>query len=357
MARDRHTMNPYNLTKPLLFQLSPETAHALAHEGMKLVDGTPIESALARAFKVDDDRLSMSAFGCEFPNPIGVAAGFDKTAEAPGTLGALGFGHVEVGGVTAEPQEGNPRPRVFRLVEDEAIINRMGLNNPGAKVIGERLDNTDVSMPVGVNLAKTEDVPMDEAAADYRETYEQVAEGGDFFVINVSCPNSPGFRELQNRESLEDIFSTVKNAGAAPLLVKLSPDLPEPAVEETLELVEEYDLDGVIATNTTTDRPEALTSPDRVEEGGLSGRPIEEQATEMVRFVASRTDVPVVGVGGVFTAADAYRKIRAGASLVQIYTGFIYRGPTIARNVNRGLATLLERDGFDSVEDAVGADL
>lgn len=350
-------MNLYNIAKPLLFQLSPEIAHALAHGGMKLVDGTPIESALARAFVVEDDRLSTSVFECEFPNPIGVAAGFDKTAEAPGTLGALGFGHVEVGGVTAKAQDGNSRPRVFRLRKDEAIINRMGLNNPGADVIGDRLGRTDVSIPVGVNLAKTEDVPMDEAAADYRYTYEQTADGGDFFVINVSCPNSQGIRELQNRESLEDIFGTLKDAGASPLLVKLSPDLPEPAVEETLELVDEYDLDGVIATNTTTDRPETLKSPDRVEEGGLSGKPVEEQATEMVKFVARRTDVPVVGVGGVFTAADAYRKIRAGASLVQIYTGFIFRGPTIARNVNRGLATLLERDGFDSVEDAVGVDL
>jgi dihydroorotate dehydrogenase len=350
-------MTLYDIGKPLFFQLSPETAHWLVHSGLHAVDGTPMEPLLERAFVVEDDRLHVSAFGQEFPSPIGVAAGFDKTAQAPGALQALGFGHVEVGGVTADPQEGNPRPRVFRLVEDEAIINRMGLNNPGATVVGERLADTDVEHPVGVNLGKSEDVPLEDAAEDYRETYEAVAGGGDFYVVNISCPNSTGIRELQSRESMADIFGTLTDAGASPLLVKLSPDLPDPAVEDALELVAEYDLDGIVATNTTTDRPDSLASPNRVEEGGLSGKPIEDEATEMVRFVAERTDVPVIGVGGVFTAADAYRKIRAGASLVQIYTGFIYRGPTVARDINRGLVTLLERDGFESVEDAVGADL
>jgi dihydroorotate dehydrogenase len=269
----------------------------------------------------------------------------------------MGFGHVEVGGVTAEPQKGNPRPRVFRLVADQAIVNRMGLNNPGADAVGPRLAETDVPYPVGVNLGKSEGVSLEDAAEDYRYTYEQVAAGGDFFVVNVSCPNSPGFRELQNQEPMAEIFETLTEAGASPLLVKLSPDLSKGAIEDALELVAEYDLDGVVATNTTTDRPDTLSSPDRVEEGGLSGKPLEGQATELVRFVAERTDVPVIGVGGVFTAADAYRKIRAGASMVQVYTGFVYRGPTIARDINRGLLTLLERDGYDSVEDAVGADL
>ncbi|WP_158855305.1 quinone-dependent dihydroorotate dehydrogenase [Halorhabdus sp. CUG00001] len=350
-------MSVYDITKPLLFKLSPETAHSLAHRGLGVVEGTPLATLLERAFVVEDERLAVSAFGCDFPNPVGVAAGFDKTAEVPGALRSMGFGHVEVGGVTAQAQAGNARPRVFRLVEDRAIVNRMGLNNPGADDVGPRLAETDVAYPVGVNLGKSEGVPLDEAAKDYRYTYEQVATGGDFFVVNVSCPNSPGFRELQSREPMADIFETLTEAGASPLLVKLSPDLSEGAIEDALELVAEYDLDGVVATNTTTDRPDTLSSPDRVEEGGLSGKPLEGQATELVRFVAERTDVPVVGVGGVFTAADAYRKIRAGASMVQVYTGFVYRGPTIARDINRGLVTLLERDGFDSVEDAVGVDL
>ena len=350
-------MSLYERVRPLLFRLPPETAHSVAHTGMTMAEQTPLPRLLKRGFDVEDERLRVKAFGQEFPNPVGVAAGFDKNAEVPRTLRGLGFGHVEVGGVTAEPQSGNPRPRVFRLVEDGGIINRMGLNNEGADIVGKRLQSTDAGYPVGVNLAKNERTPAEEAPADYRYAYEQVADGGDFFVVNVSCPNSEGFRDLQNRDTLEAILDELRDAGANPLLVKLSPDLPEPALEETLELVAKYDLEGVIATNTSTERPDSLDSPSRVEEGGLSGRPIEETATETVRFVAERTDVPVIGVGGVFTAADAYQKIRAGASMVQLYTAFIFRGPTVAREINQGLATLLERDGFDSVSEAVGADL
>jgi dihydroorotate dehydrogenase len=246
---------------------------------------------------------------------------------------------------------------MFRLREDEAIINRMGLNNDGADVVGQRLADTDAPFPVGVNVAKSEHVGTDEAPEDYRYTYQRVAEGGDFFVVNVSCPNSQGFEELQNRDAMAAIFTELQDAGAAPLLVKLSPDLPDPAVEDALDLVTDLGLDGVVATNTTMDRPASLRSPNRVEQGGLSGKPIEGQSTSMVRFVAERVDVPVIGVGGVSTAEGAYRKIRAGASLVQLYTGLVYRGPAIARDINEGLLELLEDDGFDSVEDAIGADL
>ncbi|MFT4890035.1 MAG: dihydroorotate dehydrogenase [Halobacteriales archaeon] len=350
-------MRTYDVVRPLFFRLSPETAHRVVETGLTYAQGTPVERVLSRSLVVEDDRLRVDAFGRTFPNPIGVAAGFDKNATVPRSLAAIGFGHVEVGGVTAEPQSGNPKPRLFRLPEDEALVNRMGLNNAGADEIGRRLSATDVPVPVGVNLAKSERVSTENAPADYRRTYEQIADGGDFFVVNVSCPNAEDFRELQNRDAMAAIFGELIDAGAEPLLVKLSPDLPEPAVEDALEIVAELDLDGVVATNTTTTRPETLQNPNRVEEGGLSGRPIEERATRMVRFVAERTDVPVVGVGGVFTAEDAYRKIRAGASLVQLYTGLIYRGPTIAREINRGLLQRLERDGFATVEDAVGADL
>ena len=347
----------YDFAKPLLFRLPAETAHGLGHRTLSLVDETPLTAPLAAHYTVEDDRLRVEAFGQTFDNPVGVAAGFDKNAEIPGAIAALGFGHVEVGGVTAEPQTGNQRPRMFRLREDEAIVNRMGLNNDGADVVGERLAATDVDVPVGVNIAKTETVASEDAPADYRYTYEQVAEGGDFFVVNVSCPNSEGFRELQNRDSMAAILGELKDAGAAPLLVKLSPDLPEPAIEDALEIVADLDLDGVVATNTTTDRPDTLRSPHRAETGGLSGRPIEDRATEMVEFVARRTEVPVVGVGGVASAEDAYRKIRAGASLVQLYTGLIYEGPGLARDINRGLLDLLDRDGFETIEDAVGAGL
>ncbi|MBX0286471.1 quinone-dependent dihydroorotate dehydrogenase [Haloarcula salinisoli] len=350
-------MRPYDIAKPVLFSLPAETAHSAVHGLLEAAQGTPIAAAMADRYTVSDDRLAASAFGQSFDNPVGVAAGFDKNATVPNALGAMGFGFAEVGGVTAEPQAGNARPRMFRLREDDGIINRMGLNNEGAAAVGERLAKTDAPFPLGVNIAKSEHVGTSGAPADYRETYEHVAEGGDFFVVNVSCPNSQGFEELQNRDAMTAIFAELQDAGAAPLLVKLSPDLPEPAVEDTLDLVTELDLDGVVATNTTTERPEGLRSPNASETGGLSGKPIEDRATDMVQFVAERVDVPVVGVGGVASAEGAYQKIRAGASLVQLYTGLVYEGPSLARDINEGLLDLLERDGFDSVEDAVGADL
>jgi dihydroorotate dehydrogenase len=349
-------MNAYDIARPILFRLPAETAHGLVHRGLELAQGTPVTAALDRRYRVDDDRLAVDAFDRHFPNPVGVAAGFDKNAEIPSALAALGFGFVEVGGVTAVPQEGNPRPRMFRLREDEAIVNRMGLNNDGAEVIGRRLAATDAPVPVGVNIAKSEHVEEAEAPDDYRTTYEHVAAGGDFFVVNVSCPNSQGFEELQNEESITAILSALQDAGASPLLVKLSPDLPEPAAADALSVVDDLDLDGVVATNTSTERPASLRSPKAAEEGGLSGKPIASTATGMVRFAAERVDVPIVGVGGVSTAEGAYRKIRAGASLVQLYTGLVYRGPSIAREINRGLLELLERDGFESVEDVVGVD-
>ena len=349
-------MDVYDTARPLLFSLPAETAHRAVHGLLRVAQATPLRRALAARYTVDDDRLRTEAFGQSFPNPVGVAAGFDKNAHLPPALRALGFGSVEVGGVTARPQTGNPRPRMFRLREDEALVNRMGLNNDGAAAVGDRLADLDVKVPVGVNIAKSETVSREHAPADYRETYEQVT-GGDFFVVNVSCPNSQGFEELQNRAAMADIFAELTDAGASPLLVKLSPDLPDPAVADALELVEEFNLDGVVAVNTTTDRPDSLQSPNRAEWGGLSGKPLEAPATRMVRFVAERVDVPVVGVGGVATAEDAYEKVRAGASVVQLYTGLVYKGPGIARDINRGLLERLERDGFDSIEEAVGADL
>ena len=350
-------MSLYDAVKPVLFRLPAETAHGATKRLLWTLQATPASDGLAARYRVEDDRLRTAAFGLEFPNPVGVAAGFDKNAEVPGALAALGFGHVEVGGVTARGQPGNPRPRLFRLPEDRALINRMGFNNHGADAVGPRLAAADVDVPVGVNIGKSKATPLAEAAEDYRYTYERTAAGGDYFVVNVSSPNTPGLRELQGREHLETIVGALADAGARPLLVKLSPDLAAPAIEEAVAVVEEYDLDGVVATNTTTDRPETLRSSNRAETGGLSGAPIEDRATRTVRFVAERTDVPVVGVGGVASAAGAYAKLRAGASLVQLYTGLVYQGPGIAREINRGLLDLLDRDGFDSVADAVGADL
>jgi dihydroorotate dehydrogenase len=350
-------MNGYDLLKPALFALPPETAHRATHRLLRYAQHTPVEGLLRDRYVVGDDRLHTEAFGLEFDNPVGVAAGFDKNAELPSVLTALGFSHVEVGGVTAERQPGNPRPRLFRLPEDGALINRMGFNNEGADRIGARLDAADLpDAPVGINIGKSKSTPLAEAADDYRYTYQRVADAGDYFVVNVSSPNTPGLRELQNRESLERILGGLVDAGADPLLVKLSPDLAAPAIDEALAVVEDLDLAGVVATNTTVERPSGLRSPSRAERGGLSGKPIEERATGTIEFIAERTDVPVVGVGGITDAAGAYRKIRAGASVVQLYTGLVYEGPSLARDINRGLLELLDRDGFESVADAVGAD-
>jgi dihydroorotate dehydrogenase len=347
----------YEAVKPLLFALPAETAHETVSGLLRLVQDTPLEGYLARHYAVEDARLHTEAFGLSFPNPVGVAAGFDKNARVPRALAALGFGHVEVGGVTAEPQPGNPRPRLFRLPEDRALVNRMGFNNEGADAVGARLADLDLSVPLGVNVGKSKTTPLEEAETDYRYTYERVADSADYVVVNVSSPNTPGLRSLQRRDRLESILGTLRDAGADTLLVKLSPDLPDPAVEEALAVVDDLALEGVVATNTTTERPPTLGSTNRAETGGLSGKPIEGRATELVRFVAERTDVPVIGVGGVSDAEGAYAKIRAGANLVQLYTGLVYEGPGIARDINRGLLDLLDRDGFGTVEEAVGADL
>ncbi|MFH5800393.1 quinone-dependent dihydroorotate dehydrogenase [Haladaptatus sp. CMAA 1911] len=351
-------MNGYDVVRPLLFQLPTERAHGTVHTLLKTIQGTPIERLLGGYYRVADPRLTVDAFGQSFPNPVGVAAGFDKNAEIPHALASLGFGHVEIGGVTAEAQPGNPKPRMFRLREDEAIINRMGFNNHGADRIGARMATQSLpDVPVGANIGKSKTTPLETAEEDYLYSYERVSAHADYFVVNVSSPNTPGLRELQNRENLERILTTLQDAGASPLLVKLSPDLPEGAITDALDLVTELGLDGIIATNTSTERPNSLRSRYRDEEGGLSGMPIRGRATEMIRFAAERVDVPIVGVGGVFTAEDAYRKIRAGAHVVQLYTGLVYRGPSIARDINEGLLSLLDRDGYDDVEEAVGADI
>lgn len=351
-------MSLYERLRPALFRLPAETAHSLARTALSAGQRRPVANRLRDRYLIEDERLAVAVLDQRFPNPVGVAAGFDKNGRFPLALASLGFGHVEIGGVTADPQSGNPRPRMFRLPEDEAIINRMGFNNDGADRIGERLAHGPLpDVPLGINIGKSKATPPERAPEDYRYTYRRVADHGDFFVVNVSSPNTPGLRDLQREEGLRAILRELREAGADPLLVKLSPDLTPGAIEDAIGVVEALGLEGIVATNTSTDRPETLRGRHRTEEGGLSGRPIEPRSTEAVRFIAERTDVPIVGVGGVFTASDAYRKIRAGASLIQLYTGLVYRGPSIAREINKGLLALLERDGFDSVEDAVGADL
>ncbi|MFW6449081.1 MAG: quinone-dependent dihydroorotate dehydrogenase [Halobacteriota archaeon] len=348
----------WRVLRSLLFRLSPERSHELVMGGLSRVQGTALEDRLAERYCVDDGRLEVEAFGLRFDNPLGLAAGFDKNARAPNALASLGFGHVEVGAITADGQPGNPRPRLFRLAEDRALINRMGFNNDGARIVGERLRALERRrVPIGVNLGKGRDVDLADAPADYRRAYEAVADVGDYYVVNVSSPNTPGLRDLQAAEALRPILGALRDAGAAPLLIKLSPDLEAAAVDELLAAAREFEVEGFIAVNTTRARPDDLSSAHRHERGGLSGVPIRDRAVEAVAHLARRTDRPIVGVGGIDGPAAAYRLLTHGADLLQVYTGFVYGGPGFARRVNAGLLARLERDGHPDVAAAVGSAL
>ncbi|MFB6344821.1 MAG: quinone-dependent dihydroorotate dehydrogenase [bacterium] len=351
-------MDLYDRLKSILFNLPPEAAHDTAVKLLSWAQNPLTKPLLESQYNFEDSRLEQDLWDTTFPNPVGLAAGFDKNARIPPAVEALGFGHMEIGGVTAEGQPGNPKPRLFRLRDDKALVNRMGFNNEGAEAIADRLEAMSLpAFPVGVNMGKSKSTPLDEAAEDYAFTYKQLKDFGDYFVVNVSSPNTPGLRELQADTPLRRIIERLKELGADPLLVKVSPDLSERDLEGVVEVCAEFDLDGIIAVNTTTQRSEDLKSSARSEEGGLSGKPLAERSTQLVKFIRRRTDSPIIGVGGIFTAEDAYEKIRNGANLVQLYTGFIYEGPSVARSINEGLVSLLERDGYSRLSEAVGVDV
>jgi len=359
----------YRWIRPLLFRLDPETAHEWAVGALATVQRVPGALALlSRAFAVTDARLAVTRWGLRFPNPVGLAAGFDKNATVYPALAALGFGFVEVGTITPRPQPGNPRPRLFRLPEDEAVINRMGFNNRGAEAAARSLVRQVCTVPVGINIGKNKDTPNEAALDDYRRCLRALYAYGDYFVVNVSSPNTPGLRALQRAEALGRLLEGVLDearslaretgAPAKPVLVKLAPDLDVELMREVVRAALDQGVAGFVATNTTVDRAGLKNRVHAHEAGGLSGRPLEGRATEMVRHVYRATEgrVPIVGVGGVFDGAGAYAKIRAGASLVQVYTGLIYRGPGIVRRITRELLALLERDGYRTIDEAVGAD-
>ncbi|MHC3437113.1 quinone-dependent dihydroorotate dehydrogenase [Natrialbaceae archaeon A-gly3] len=353
-------MTLYSRLRPLAFKLPAETAHNLGKRTLRVAGSRrPITAALRYTYQYDHPALEVEAFDTTFPNPVGVAAGFDKNAEVTHGLAALGFGFVEVGTVTPYPQPGNDRPRLFRLREDEAMVNRMGFNGQGMERVKERIEREGLpEIPVGVNVGKMNSSTEAEAIEDYRRVFDRLSPYADYVVVNVSCPNTPEEFDEGSPEHLRAIFETLEaeNNAGVPILVKVGPDEPEESLHDLVDIVEEFDLDGIVATNTTTSR-ERLQSPKREEWGGLSGKPLEDHSTAVVRSLASYTDLPIIGVGGVDSPESAYEKIRAGASLVQLYTGFVYNGPSTAREINRGLLELLERDGFSSVEDAVGVDL
>lgn len=332
---------PFSLYKetvrPFLFLADPEAVHHFAMAALKTSG-----SLLAPFAPKHDPRLARTVFGVTFPNPVGLAAGFDKNAVALPAWAALGFGFAEVGTITARAQPGNPKPRIFRVPERGALINRLGFNNDGCDAVASRLQRLRESgqwprMPVGINLGKSKVTPLQEATGDYLLSFERLKNLGDYFVLNVSSPNTPGLRELQDRGALHELLGTIqgRNTARRPLLLKIAPDLEWASIEDILRLVEEHELAGIIATNTTIDH--SGVPPQREQQGGLSGRPLRQRSTEIVRFIAERTNLPVIAVGGIFDGDSALEKFDAGAALVQIYTGFIYEGPGLVKKICRAL--------------------
>ena len=332
------SFSPYQqLLRPVLFRLDAERIHHIAMGTLETWG--PL---LAHLTPVPDPRLEREVFGVRFPNPVGLAAGFDKNAVALPAWAGLGFGFAEVGTITARAQPGNPKPRIFRVPEAGALINRLGFNNEGADAVADRLRRLREhghwpAIPVGINLGKSKVTPLEEATADYLLSFERLQHYGDYFVLNVSSPNTPGLRALQDHDALDELLGHIqrRNTAGRPVLVKIAPDLEWDAIEDVLALATEHRLAGIIATNTTIDHssiPEARRTT-----GGMSGRPLRTRSTEIVRFLAERSDLPVIAVGGIFSADDALEKFDAGAALVQLYTGFIYMGPGLIGQINRAL--------------------
>lgn len=348
----------YALMFPLIRPLQPETAHNLALWSLKkrIVSGNPYT----------DPVLETTLWGRTFKNPVGLAAGFDKDADVPMQALALGFGFVEIGSVTPRPQPGNPKPRLFRLDEDRAVVNRMGFNSKGA----DNAERNLAALPstrglgvIGVNLGKNKETA--DAAADYVIGIEKLARFADYVVINVSSPNTPGLRALQDRGELEKLITRVRAAldaacpnNTPPLLVKVAPDLTDADIADIAAVALAGNIDGLIATNTTITRPMDLKNAHKTETGGLSGKPLAGLSTRIISdfYTATGGKIPLIGVGGIASGSDAYDKIRAGASLVQLYSGMVFEGPGLPGRVCRTLAGLLKRDGFAHVADAVGAD-
>jgi dihydroorotate dehydrogenase len=327
------------IIRPLLFRCDPEWVH---HASLAALTRTPFAAALAPFARRDFPALRRDLFGLTFPNPIGLAAGFDKNAEGVLRWPQLGFGFMELGTVTPRPQPGNPRPRVFRLPAERGLINRLGFPNVGVEEVAHRLEKIKASghwpvTPVGLNLGKNKDTALTDAGHDYVACFRRTRELADYFVVNVSSPNTPGLRDLQQGALLDSILGPMRDEDpdcARPLLLKIAPDLDKSHLEAIVAAVEKYRLSGIVATNTTIEKRGLSVQ----EEGGASGRPLTTRSTEIIRALRRLTAVPIIGVGGIFTAADAREKLEAGANLLQLYTGFVYEGPLVVRQICEGLA-------------------
>jgi dihydroorotate dehydrogenase len=360
-----------SVLRPLLFRLPPERAHEVALETLAAGLGTRWARRAAKRRFGRSPFGELRRFGLSFSNPVGLAAGFDKNGTAAQYLAALGFGFVEVGTVTHRAQGGNPRPRLFRLPQDQALINRLGFNNRGTARVAEHLSSHRPDCVLGINIGKSRMVALEDAIPDYLASFELAHRLADYLVVNVSSPNTPNLRELQKPEALGALLAALQKRNRelahehprrlpVPLLVKIAPDLTERDLETIVEVAESAELAGIIATNTTTSRAGLATPPARVAacgEGGLSGAPLRSRSTEVIAslYRLTRGRMTIIGVGGVFTARDAWEKITAGASLVQLYTGFIYGGAGVARDINEGLAQILNKRGFRTLDEAVGS--
>jgi dihydroorotate dehydrogenase len=364
--------------RPLLFSVLKADPEALSKQSLALLhalDSTPT-SPLTKLAKASfqqslcrtDKQLSQSLFGLNFCNPVGLAAGFDKNGVAAGMWQYLGFGFAELGTVTYHPQDGNPQPRLFRLPQDRAAINRMGFNNLGSAAMVTTLKQNhyeNFGVPIGISLGKSTIVSSEDAVADYLGSFQRLKDFGDYFVLNVSCPNVPNSQDSQEIKNLQIVFDTLQqdNQGQKPILVKISPDLDWGSIAKIVELSQTYQLAGIVATNTTTDRSKLTTKIVTAtgkkiteEAGGISGAPVRQRSTEIIRFIYQQTEgkLPIIGVGGIFTAEDAWEKITAGASLIQVYTGWIYEGPWMVDRILNGLLAKLETHGLTSISAAVG---
>lgn len=335
--------------RPLLFTLSPETAHYVTFSMLRAaMRFGSVERLLRKWYDYADPCLPVEVAGLRFRNPVGLAAGFDKDARLIDQLACFGFGFIEVGTVTPRPQVGNPKPRLFRLPEDKALINRMGFNNEGLEAMKERLRQRASALIIGGNIGKNKDTPNELAAEDFLACFQSLHPVVDYFTVNVSSPNTPGLRDLQEKEPLKSLLQTLQQANQGlkhpkPVFLKIAPDLTQGQLDDILEIASDCSLSGLIATNTTLSREGLQTADSRIQAigaGGLSGKPLVNSATEVIRYLArqSRGQMPIIGVGGIFSPEDAIEKLEAGATLLQVYTGFVYEGPSMVSNINRHIA-------------------
>lgn len=358
-----------SLVRPWLFRKDPETSHETILELLARLEF--LYGTFENFYKVEDDRLVVKIGPLTFPNPVGLAGGFDKNVTAPKMISAFGFGFMEVGAITAQAQPGNPKPRLYRLPEDLALINRLGFNNEGADAIALKLERLRARggrprIPLGMNIGRTKIVKTKDAVADFLACFEKLFPHGDFFTLNISSPNTPNLRDLQEKSLLRDLLTAVQDRNRQlaitarmepkPVFVKIAPDMEFAQVDQIIDVAESTQLTGIVATNATAFMREHLRSPNGPEPGGLSGRPITAMVTQFIAHIYQVTGgrLPIIGVGGIFDARDAYDKIRAGANAVQIYTGWIYEGPGAVKRINQGLLGLLKRDGLNHISQAVG---